>query len=346
MKKSPNIAQLKLRHILTLRGGAAARFQFPFSKNPLSDMPSSTLTTTNTALNDQHNNFSSLLPFIIIPSLPQIIFMTGISFAIAEIFNSCNMFYDEDGIEASYRASQFIQSHDNVESALKDISLNVMDWVMYNLNEEGDLFHLPTCKRRIEALFNFNLEGGDGDAHGGLNHAYYKLKSSMALKHKFAIGSTLGMVLHSGTLWIAKVFITTYLLSEISENVISNHDMDEMQKQKKDGESNYHNYRRKGKYTIQDFFYENVDDEYKEQIEETLDFAFESCDTIQILIFRYLRICNSKLKWLRLKVRSVLTSPIGSLEKIWNGSWLDNEETLIAGFIFGLVLASLSSDTL
>ena len=288
----------------------------------------------NTTPENMNSHFSSLLPFIIIPSLPEILFMTGISFSIAELFNSCGMFHDEDGIEATYRTTQFVQSHETVESALKELSYNVMDWISYNVKEEGGLFHLPTCKRRVEGLFNLNLEGDD------LDDVYNNIRSRLALKHRFAIGSALGMVLHGCTLWIAKVATITYLLSEISENIISNHDMDLKQKQQQNESSFYHN----NKDAIRDFFYENYDDDHRDHTEETLDFIFESCDTIKHLVFRYLRVCNSKLKWLRIKVRSILTSPIRSIEKILNGSWLVNEETLIAGFIFGIVLGSLYSD--
>ena len=291
-------------------------------KNPMSILNKLLDLTQLQQQQEQHQQSSSpsqsgnlsILPFIIIPSLPQIALITGLSFTMAELFNYCGIFHDEIGDSATNNAREFINSHESVEHGLADLSYHALDWIEYNIKDDGGLFHLPTVKKRVEHLFRMQTID-------------FKM-NRLSFKHQWAIGSTIGMVFHSSAIVIAKVFTIAYLLSEMSANIVSTHVVEN-----NGSDSRFYN-------GIQDFF-DNEEDSTK--TDETIDFIFDAIRYSRRLVIRCLGLLNRKLKWFRLKIRSIISCPQESLGEIMSGDWLDSEGTLIAGFVFGILLGQLLS---
>mmetsp|Transcript_4850 Transcript_4850/g.7164 ORF Transcript_4850/g.7164 Transcript_4850/m.7164 type:complete len:399 (-) Transcript_4850:80-1276(-) len=305
----------------------------------------------------------------ILPPPSQILFATLVSLSLSEAFNYLGLFHDENGIRAKEAADQFFERHKQhssndtstvVESILSSLVIGILDWVDVNVREEGGLLHLPTIVDKIEYLVqegrnisngsNTNMNTNTSAKKNTVQWQYqwrrWKRRiQNMPFKHQFAIGTTLGMILHSGSVLISKVALITYMLSEVSYNIISNYDEEEERPGSNGDDKEYF------PYGIA--FSNGGNDHDGDNIESFIDaeILFEHLKDIRIFTFRCLKYVNKKLNWFRLGVRSILSSSSSSSSKkdfFHNvGNWIDDEDsgegTIIVGFIFGVALGYLLS---
>jgi hypothetical protein len=339
-----------LNGILNIRGGSKSPNGLPFiNKNPLRYFPSSTTSGVVPTITTSTSNCDgiSLLPFIIIPTLPQIMISIITSFTIAEILNYCGLFQDENGQQAKQRAIAFFDTSndtntqnnmddiDSTTALINKLTSGIYHWVEGNIKYyviDGNIFHLnllSSFQTKVDNLLNYGVGNGSTDkgTKSSRGQDWNSTIRQMAFKTQFAIGSALGMILHSSSILVAKVGIITYLLSEISYNFVVNYE----KQQKKEGEDSEE----------QPYLYEELRDFFQD--DEKTDLVFDAVHQVRHLIFRCLRFWNRKFNGLRLKIRSFISNPQESLHQIFDGTWMDQDGTIIAGFVFGIVLGHLSS---
>jgi len=323
--------------VLNTRGGEGGWRQFNMDNNGAQTKSSSwrypTATHSSSSMYRYNKDISLLLP-----SFPQITSMILFSFIVSEVLNYCGLFQDENGHKAKEEASHFFNQHETIESAFFDVLGCTFDKIENFWNEKKVV--IEKCKQKLLHV----MDRFDSSQWDNIN---YRIRwTKLSFKHQFAIGSSIGMILHRLSFEIVKLSVIIYVSSEILENIQENIQRDNNNNNKRynpsrNGVKYNHNFNEKD-YDSDD----NVDHGFSGEFDDAESALNTLCETIKAssnIFLHSLDFITEKLRWLRCGIRSILESPERILGKIFDGSWMDQEGTLFVGFLFGTFLGYLIS---
>lgn len=280
---------------LTVRGGSFSRQNHHFAR-----YNGATPFTTYTGTPARPSPCS---PSEIVPSIANIALLTFISFALAEIFNYCGLFQDDDGIKASQQADKFASEHfdssDDFEGTADRIWNTAQNWWLRNKRSREKLFQLSTWKQKWNYILNlYNIKGFVG------------LVQCLAFKHQFAIGCTAGMLCQNISLAVISVGFYVYVASEMLYNL-----------------------REAARDSDEEYYYANEN-------RNTSPFRSGSKESFTNPITSAMNLCTECLEGVRTAVRQSVDRIFQMLEGT-DEDFDNGVGTVIVGAVFGVVLKTL-----
>ena len=308
LKKSPIICTLRAGASSWTSDDVSLRRGVAFTSSPSSLSPSPSHSVTSNS---------------IFPPLPQFLLITGTAFTVAEILNYFGFFHDENGNNAKRKTREYIDSKrehrnsssSNHSSILEDIPEIVENWFQCEFNQEGGIFHIPTLKRRIEFHLNTGIEFLMNNKQNNVDE--------IAHKHQFAIGNVVGIISRGSPIMIFKVIAFTYVFSEVIHGFVSGPVYTDI--------TGYQSCNKYSEYLREDLEDNNLN----------ADDFFDQVHDLKTNLMQPLRFCNDKLRWIRIRIRLLLRSPMKGLEELLSTPWIQSNGAIITGFICGILIANL-----